>query len=96
MKPQIWKGQFVGLMFSLERNREYINIISQKFLLFITPFTGTREPANGLTWRDLTGFVAQFVWALHRHHRDHGFESRRSHLKIFRCTYETLSWIGHF
>ena len=55
-----WRaGQFVGLMFSRERK-----VIWKKCY----------QP-NELTCSPLCDFIAQLVRALHRHRRDHGFES---------------------
>ena len=83
-----WRaGQFVGLMFSRERNviwkkvrGSYLHLISNTalhitFLSYDIPFTGKHEP-NKLTCSPLCDFIAQLVRALHRHRRGHGFESR--------------------
>ena len=60
---QLRAGQFVGLMFSRERNVVWKGK------------TGKHEP-NKLTCSQLCDFVAQLVRALHRYRRGHGFESR--------------------
>ena len=86
-----WRaGQFVGLMFSRERNVIWKNVIcsariissfdfkhrtAYNILSYDIPFTGKHEP-NKLTCSPLCDFIAQLVRALHRHRRGHGFESR--------------------
>ena len=64
---------------------------SQTFLSPIIPFTGTHEPNRLTCHSHLSGLVPQLLRALHR--RGHWFESRWRHLKIFRCSYETIAGI---
>ena len=68
---QLRAGQFVGLMFSRERNV----VLKRCYMKCGVPFTGKHEP-NKLTCPPLCDFIAQLVRALHRPRRGHGFESR--------------------
>lgn len=60
-----------------------LNRTSQTFFLFIIPFTRTREP-NKLTCWSLSDFKNRLVWALHRHHKGDGIQSRWRHPKKFK------------
>ena len=77
---QLRAAQFVGLMFSRERNvvwkKCYMKYgVWNQMKIWSAHLLGKHEP-NKLTCSQLCDFVAQLVRALHLHRRGHGFESR--------------------
>ena len=67
-----WRaGQFVGLMFSRERN-----VIWKSCYMQCGVWNQMKIWSSHLTCSPLCDFIAQLVRALHRHRRGHGFESR--------------------
>ena len=58
------------------------NHTSQIFTPFIISFIGTHEP-NRLPCSHLSGFIAQWVRALHWQCTGHGFKSHWKHLTLF-------------
>ena len=64
-------GQFVGLMFSRERN-----VIWKKCYMQCGVLKSNEDMILALAGQFKQDFIAQLIRALHRHRRGHGFESR--------------------